>query len=93
LTGAALPFLLVAVLQRYERSGEPATELGSELGSSATKVPAYAAAEVTTAAILCVSAAYILFNETLANWQALWFCAGLIALTVTILVPVRDAPG
>jgi hypothetical protein len=69
------------------------SELSSELGSSATKAPAYAAAEVATAAILGLSAVYILFDETLANWQALWFCAGLIALTVTILVPVRDAPG
>jgi exo-beta-1,3-glucanase (GH17 family) len=91
LTGAAVPFLVLAVLRRYERPGEAAT--GSKLSSSATKAPAYAAAEVATAAVLGLSAAYILANETLANWQALWFCAGLIALTVTILAPVRDAPG
>src|SRR5450432_3353320 len=85
MTGAAVPFLVLAVLRRYEQPGEPA----AELGSISTKAPAYAAAEVATAAILGVSAAYILFNETLANWQALWFCAGLIALAVTILAPAR----
>ena len=35
---------------------------------------------------------YIVFNESLANWQALWFCAGLVALAVTLL-RARDAPG
>jgi glucan 1,3-beta-glucosidase len=51
-----------------------------------------AAAELAAAAVLGLSAIYIVFNETIANWQALWFCAGLIALAVT-LVRVRDAPG
>ena len=51
-----------------------------------------AAAELAATAVLGLSAIYIVFNETIANWQALWFCAGLIALTVT-LVRVRDAPG
>jgi exo-beta-1,3-glucanase (GH17 family) len=52
----------------------------------------YATAEVATATVLGLSAIYIVFNETLANWQALWFCAGVAALALT-LVRVRDAPG
>jgi hypothetical protein len=39
-----------------------------------------AGAETIAAAVLGLSAIYILFNETLANWQAVWFCAGLLAL-------------
>jgi glucan 1,3-beta-glucosidase len=50
------------------------------------------AAQWVAAAVLVLSAIYIAFNETLANWQALWFGLGLIALAVT-LVQVRDAPG
>ncbi len=49
-------------------------------------------AEVATAAVLGLSTIYIVFNETFANWQALWFCAGLAALGLT-LARVRDAPG
>jgi glucan 1,3-beta-glucosidase len=51
----------------------------------------YPAAEAVTAAVLGLSALYLVFNETIANWQALWFCAGLAALALT-LVRVRDAP-
>jgi peptidoglycan/LPS O-acetylase OafA/YrhL len=51
-----------------------------------------ATAELATTALLGLSAIYIVFNESIANWQALWFCAGLIALAVT-LVRARDAPG
>jgi glucan 1,3-beta-glucosidase len=49
-------------------------------------------AETVAAATLAIAAVYILFNETVANWQAAWFCAALIAL-VLILLPARDAPG
>ena len=49
-------------------------------------------AETIAAATLALSAVYIVFNETVANWQALWFCAGLLALAVTLL-PARDMPG
>ena len=35
---------------------------------------------------------YIVFNETFANWQSVWFCAGLLGLAA-ILLSVRDAPG
>src|SRR5215468_8897465 len=48
-------------------------------------------AETVAAATLTLSAVYIVFNEAVANWQALWFAAGLLALAV-ILVPGRAAP-
>ena len=35
-----------------------------------------AVAETVAAAVLVASAGYIVFNESFANWQALWFCAG-----------------
>jgi exo-beta-1,3-glucanase (GH17 family) len=49
------------------------------------------AAETAVAAILAAAAVYIICNETLANWQALWFCAGALALALTLL-QARDAP-
>jgi glucan 1,3-beta-glucosidase len=49
------------------------------------------AAETVAATMLALSAIYIVCNETLANWQAVWFCAALIMLAVTLL-PARDAP-
>ncbi|MEA2938090.1 MAG: hypothetical protein QOC56_1594 [Alphaproteobacteria bacterium] len=51
-----------------------------------------AGAESVAAAVLLLCALYIVFNETPANWQALWFCVALVALAVTLL-PARDAPG
>ena len=50
-----------------------------------------AAAETLGAAVLAVSAVYIAINETVANWQALWLCAGFVGLAV-ILSRARDAP-
>ena len=50
------------------------------------------AAESAMAATLAGAAVYIVLNESFANWQALWFCAGLIALALT-LVQARAAPG
>jgi hypothetical protein len=35
---------------------------------------------------------YIAFNEMLTNWQALWTCAALAAIAVS-LTQVRDARG
>jgi len=49
-------------------------------------------AETVAAAVLALSAIYIAFDETFANWQAIWLCAGLLALGV-ILTRVRAAPG
>jgi glucan 1,3-beta-glucosidase len=54
--------------------------------------PSRAVAESVTAAVLALCAAYILFNESFANWQAAWFCAGAIVLAVS-LARGRDAPG
>jgi exo-beta-1,3-glucanase (GH17 family) len=51
-----------------------------------------AAAESVAGAVLALSAGYVVFNETFANWQSVWFCAGLLGLAA-ILLSVRDAPG
>ena len=48
------------------------------------------AAEFGGAALLALTVPYIVLNETLANWQSLWVCAGLLALAFT-LAQVRDA--
>jgi exo-beta-1,3-glucanase (GH17 family) len=50
-----------------------------------------AAAETLAAAVLAVAAVYIAVNETIANWQALWLCAGFAGLAV-ILARARAAP-
>ncbi len=47
-------------------------------------------AETAGAALLAASIPYIVLNEGLANWQSLWLCAALLALTIS-LVRVRDA--
>ena len=51
-----------------------------------------AMAETVAAAVLALSAGYIAINETFANWQAIWLCAGFLGLAV-ILLRARDAPG
>jgi exo-beta-1,3-glucanase (GH17 family) len=51
-----------------------------------------AMAEIVAAAVLALSAGYIAFNETFANWQAIWLCGGFLGLAVT-LASVRDARG
>ena len=51
-----------------------------------------AKAEWLAAAVLALSAGYIVFNESFANWQSVWFCAGLLGLAV-ILARARGAPG
>jgi glucan 1,3-beta-glucosidase len=48
-------------------------------------------AEIVVAAMLLPCAAFIVWNETLANWQALWFGA-VLALTAISLLRVRAAP-
>jgi exo-beta-1,3-glucanase (GH17 family) len=50
-----------------------------------------AMAERAGACVLAVAAVYVLFNESLANWQAVWFCADLVCLAF-ILALGRDAP-
>jgi glucan 1,3-beta-glucosidase len=48
-------------------------------------------AETLFAATLGMAAAYIVLNESFANWQALWLAAVLLCLAVSLL-RVRDAP-
>jgi hypothetical protein len=50
-----------------------------------------AAAETLAAAVLAVAALYIAPNESFANWQALWFCLTVLALSF-ILLRARAAP-
>jgi glucan 1,3-beta-glucosidase len=50
------------------------------------------AAEKLAAGILAGSAVYIVINETVANWQAMLFCAALAMLALT-LARARAAPG
>jgi hypothetical protein len=57
-----------------------------------TKQGVRPAAEVAAAAMLALSAVYILFNEGVSNWQSVWFCAALVALSFT-LQRSRAAPG
>jgi glucan 1,3-beta-glucosidase len=87
LTGSVFPFLALYILR--VASNETADVAPERAKPPQGQRPA---AEVATAAVLGLSAVYIVFNESVANWQALWFCAGLIALAVT-LVRVRDVPG
>ncbi len=53
---------------------------------------ARAMAESVSGIVLTLSAVYVLFNETFANWQSVWFCAGLLGLAA-ILLSVRGALG
>jgi glucan 1,3-beta-glucosidase len=48
-------------------------------------------AETVMAAALGASAAYVAVNESVSNWQALWFAAALVALAVSLL-RLRAAP-
>jgi glucan 1,3-beta-glucosidase len=48
-------------------------------------------AETVSAAVLALCALFIVFNETLANWQALWFAAALGLVAVSLL-RARAAP-
>ncbi len=72
LTGAAVPFLLLALLVPPQG--------------------ARPAAETVAAIVLAISACAILFNEGIVNWQAVWTCAAIAALALT-LARVRAAPG
>jgi exo-beta-1,3-glucanase (GH17 family) len=43
--------------------------------------------EIAAAAVLALSALFIVWNEGIANWQALWLCAVFLALAVTLSAP------
>jgi glucan 1,3-beta-glucosidase len=47
-------------------------------------------AEMLAAATVILCAAFTLWNETLANWQSVWFC-GLMAMLAIILLRARGA--
>jgi glucan 1,3-beta-glucosidase len=49
-------------------------------------------AETTAAGLFALSAPYILFNESFANWQSIWFCLGIAVLTAC-LWRARGTPG
>jgi glucan 1,3-beta-glucosidase len=49
-------------------------------------------AETIAACVLLLSAVYIVFNESFANWQSLWFCALLAVLALSLLLR-RSGPG
>jgi hypothetical protein len=49
-------------------------------------------AETIASAVLVPCAVFIIWNETLANWQALWFATAL-ALVAFSLLRARVAPG
>jgi len=49
-------------------------------------------AETTAAVALGISAVYIVFNESLLNWQSIWLCVGLVLLTA-VLARARGVPG
>ena len=51
---------------------------------------AHGVAEIAACALLAPSAVFILWNETVANWQSLWLCAALVLLAVT-LARIHDA--
>jgi glucan 1,3-beta-glucosidase len=55
-------------------------------------LPPAGAAETVAAALLTASALFIIVNEGIANWQALWFAGLLVALSLTALraVPAPD---
>ena len=48
-------------------------------------------AETAIAITLIACAIYIVINESFANWQSLWFCAGVLAFALTLL-QARAAP-
>jgi glucan 1,3-beta-glucosidase len=51
-----------------------------------------AVAETVAAAVLALCALVVVWHETLANWQALWFVGAVLAVAIT-LVRARAAPG
>src|SRR5262249_46630429 len=75
-TAATIPLLLAT-------KGKPASK-GALLAKWKRRLQA-PAAETAMAATLAASAVYIVCNESLANWQAVWFSAALLALAFTLL--------
>jgi exo-beta-1,3-glucanase (GH17 family) len=83
LTAATVPLLFVI-------KGKPAVK-GTFLARWRRRLQA-PLAESAIAVTLAASAVYTVFNESFANWQAVWFAAALLALAFTLL-QAQDAPG
>ena len=83
LTAATVPLLLL-------KKAKPAVK-ASLLARWKQRLQA-PAAESAIAATLTASAVYIICNESLANWQAIWFSTALLALAFTLL-QARGVPG
>jgi glucan 1,3-beta-glucosidase len=49
-------------------------------------------AEIAAACVLAASAAFVVFNEGIANWQAVWLALLFVVLALTVL-RARAAPG
>ena len=47
--------------------------------------PGHAVAERIAAAVLVLAAVYIIFNESVANWQSVWLCALFAALALSLV--------
>ena len=70
LTGAAVPFAVLALAGARQKGAPDSAKRGT--------------AELAFAAVLALCAVYIVPNESLANWQALWLGALLLALAVEL---------
>src|SRR5262245_25913655 len=79
LTAAAIPYLVLALIGPLAPSAEERKLVGRR-----------ALAETMFAAVLGGSAVYIVLNESLANWQAVWLGAVFVTLAA-VLLRVRDA--
>ena len=82
LTAAAVPF---AVLAASAGSRQKSLKWSPKASPKACR----GRAETIAAVMLAASAVYITVNESIANWQALWFAAALIVLALT-LARMRD---
>ena len=95
LLAGLLAGLLIAVLQQVTTTPLILLAETYETQGGASTAPVAGArsrAETVAAAALVPCAVFIIWNETLANWQALWFATAL-ALVAFSLLRARVAPG
>ena len=78
LTGAVVPFAVLALAGARHKGTRDSAKRGM--------------AELAFAAVLALCAVYIVPNESIANWQALWLGALLLTLAASLLAR-RGAPG
>jgi exo-beta-1,3-glucanase (GH17 family) len=78
LTAATVPFLMLAFIATPQTVNVASRRL----------------AETVAGIVLALCAVFIVWNETLANWQALWFATALALLAVSLLrAPVARGSG